>query len=216
VSTEVELRGERFLQLGASINSGNSGGPAFNAQGEVIGIVTASAAEREAIGFCIPIEDVISALERAGTLSRQQVTVAEKMHNAESIARRLHMAGRFHGDFIRGYLDSTGAALLIGGSFPSAIRDTKRQITPRLAEMNERLVASIPAEVSELVADPDLSIQVRRDLESLWDAFVALRRFVESPPENPQAFMAAMDGSRERFDEQLERMARTLGTRLDD
>lgn len=59
-----------MLQLDASINSGNSGGPLFNMQGQVVGITTAkysgttsSGASIEGIGFAIPIDDVIGLIE---------------------------------------------------------------------------------------------------------------------------------------------------------
>lgn len=55
-----------MLQIDAAINSGNSGGPLFNMNGEVVGITTAkysgttsSGASIEGIGFAIPIDDVI-------------------------------------------------------------------------------------------------------------------------------------------------------------
>ncbi len=56
-----------MLQTDAAVNSGNSGGPIFNMNGEVVGIITAkysgttnSGATIEGIGFAIPIDDVVS------------------------------------------------------------------------------------------------------------------------------------------------------------
>lgn len=65
-----------MLQTDAAINSGNSGGPLFNTNGEVIGIITAkysgnsgSGATIEGLGFAIPADDVagiISDLQKYG------------------------------------------------------------------------------------------------------------------------------------------------------
>ena len=50
-----------MFQTNAAINEGNSGGPVYNMQGEVVGIASAKYASSsiEGLGFCIPIDDVI-------------------------------------------------------------------------------------------------------------------------------------------------------------
>lgn len=48
-----------MFQIDAAVNSGNSGGPVYNAKGEVVGVVTAKYSDTgvEGIGFAIPIND---------------------------------------------------------------------------------------------------------------------------------------------------------------
>ena len=52
----------RMFQTNAAINEGNSGGPVFNMEGEVVGIASAKYASEtiEGLGFCTPIDDVKS------------------------------------------------------------------------------------------------------------------------------------------------------------
>lgn len=54
-----------MFQIDAAVNSGNSGGPAFNMYGQVIGVVSAKYASEaiEGLGFCIPINDALEIAE---------------------------------------------------------------------------------------------------------------------------------------------------------
>jgi serine protease Do len=72
---------DNFLQVDASINRGNSGGPTFNLAGEVIGINTAIASPNGGsvgIGFAIPsnlAKPVITALREHGRVDRGWIGV---------------------------------------------------------------------------------------------------------------------------------------------
>lgn len=47
-----------YIQIDASVNSGNSGGPLVDDTGNVIGIITLKASDAEGIGFAINTEDI--------------------------------------------------------------------------------------------------------------------------------------------------------------
>lgn len=65
-----------FLQIDASINKGNSGGPSFNLEGEVVGVNSAiysPSGGSVGIGFAIPAstaENVIASLKSSGSVTR--------------------------------------------------------------------------------------------------------------------------------------------------
>ncbi|MEP6470549.1 MAG: Do family serine endopeptidase [Acidobacteriota bacterium] len=64
---------ENFIQTDAAINSGNSGGPLINVNGEVIGINTAMFRPAQNIGFAVPIntlKNVLPQLRDKGKVTR--------------------------------------------------------------------------------------------------------------------------------------------------
>ncbi|MFY9971009.1 MAG: PDZ domain-containing protein, partial [Roseiarcus sp.] len=73
---------DRFLQIDAPINRGNSGGPAFNLKGEVVGVNTAiysPSGGSVGVGFAIPaqtVDVVVDALEHGGVVKRGYLGVA--------------------------------------------------------------------------------------------------------------------------------------------
>lgn len=70
-----------FLQIDASVNRGNSGGPTFNLSGDVVGVNTAifsPSGGSVGIGFAIPTEvarDVIDSLRNKGSVARGWIGV---------------------------------------------------------------------------------------------------------------------------------------------
>ena len=56
--------GRTFLQITAPVNPGNSGGPLFNEEGHVIGIVIATLSSAQNINFVIPSNDIATVLDQ--------------------------------------------------------------------------------------------------------------------------------------------------------
>ena len=53
----------KYIQIDAAINSGNSGGPLLNNKGQVIGVNSMKISDAEGIALAIPITSVISFME---------------------------------------------------------------------------------------------------------------------------------------------------------
>ncbi len=61
-----------LIQLDASINVGNSGGPLFNLRGDLVGITTATVERAQGIAFAIPVDHIFALLRalKQGELAR--------------------------------------------------------------------------------------------------------------------------------------------------
>lgn len=66
LSSERVMNNKKYYQTDAAVNPGNSGGPAFNSNGDVIGVAVAGIFAKDGgslnINFIIPIEDALSSL----------------------------------------------------------------------------------------------------------------------------------------------------------
>lgn len=81
-----------FLQIDAAVNRGNSGGPAFNLNGEVVGVNTAifsPSGGNVGIAFAIPastVDQVVTALKKDGSVARGYIGVQIQPVTAEMAA----------------------------------------------------------------------------------------------------------------------------------
>ena len=70
---------EGLIQTDAAINSGNSGGPLLNSEGQVIGINTARASAGEGMGFAIPInvaKTIVEEVRETGTYKKAYIGIS--------------------------------------------------------------------------------------------------------------------------------------------
>ncbi|MGE0233687.1 MAG: PDZ domain-containing protein, partial [Flavobacteriaceae bacterium] len=103
-----------FIQIDASVNRGNSGGPAFDLDGNVIGVNTAifsPSGGNVGIAFAIPastVEKVVAALKEDGKVERGWLGV-QIQPVTEDIAQGLGLEGD-HGALVARVLDGSPAA----------------------------------------------------------------------------------------------------------
>ena len=108
ISTDSKGTEITMFQIDAAVNSGNSGGPVYNARGEVVGIVTAKykSSGVEGIGFAIPIND-------AASIAKDLLTsgyVTGKAHLGVSANTKYNeMYAQYYGWPVGAYVDSVEA-----------------------------------------------------------------------------------------------------------
>lgn len=79
--SQGNMQMDGLIQTDASINSGNSGGPLLNSQGQVIGINSAKvqSSEAEGLGFAIPIntaKPIIEEIKEKGEFTRAYIGIS--------------------------------------------------------------------------------------------------------------------------------------------
>lgn len=102
------------LQTDVAINSGNSGGPLCNSNGEVIGITSSKVAATgvEGIGFAIPIEDALniaSKLEKGEEIKRPYIGINMMELEAAKYYSDVNIKAEY-GVFINSVVDDSPAA----------------------------------------------------------------------------------------------------------
>ena len=151
-----------YLQIDAPINRGNSGGPLFNNQGQVIGVNSAiysPTGGSVGIGFAIPsnlVKDVVAELETNGKMTRGWLGV-QIQPLTDDIAESLGLT-ETHGALVAGVEPDSPAAL--GGVKPGDV----------IVSMNgEKLedFKDLPKLVADVTAGSESTLQVKRQGETL-------------------------------------------------
>ncbi len=137
---------DHYIQTDASINRGNSGGPLFNIEGEVVGINTAIMSPTGGsigIGFAVPSEiavPVIEQLRRTGTVQRGWIGVRIQ-DVTDELAESLGME-RAMGALIAGLVDD-GPAVEAGLQDGDVVVEFNGKAVNSMREL-PRLVADTP------------------------------------------------------------------------
>jgi serine protease Do len=137
---KIDLTNRRVIQTDASITWGNSGGPAFNLQGEVIGVATFISTTIEGdqaiqgFNFLIPVDSVLEFARQIGLVPEPDSPFMREW----SQAVKAYFAGEYRQSVVH-----TDAALRIMAGFPDMDRlraDAQMQVdkNPRFMQLGKR------------------------------------------------------------------------------
>ena len=210
LSSEVKIDGREYDQLSISVNPGNSGGPVFDEYGQVIGVVTLKAAEQEGIGFSIPMREVDRLLERAQKLSRDQIGKARAVHRARVVITHLEESGSMYKSGMEGYLKALQEAKQAGR--PTASVEGPREfIKERMAKIDELLTGDLEQEFAEIAKDEMLEEVHRKDITELVDVYREMKKCIEEPSDDTDAFAEKCKDLSQRYGEVVKRLAGLKG-----
>ena len=163
-----------YLQIDAPINRGNSGGPTFNEQGQVIGINTAIYSPTGGsigIGFAIPsniAKPIVEELEKSGSVTRgwlgvQMQPISPDMEDALGLSSTNGVliadvqpdgpaakGGLKSGDVIVGFGDQP---IKSGHELALAVANTKPGQTAQIKILREAKAETIPVKIEQLKKD---------------------------------------------------------------
>ncbi|MDR0870496.1 MAG: trypsin-like peptidase domain-containing protein [Planctomycetaceae bacterium] len=81
LSSQTKMDGCDYYQLSIAVNPGNSGGPVFNDEGFVIGVVTLKSTETEAMAFCIPPNELREKIELVRKGDGKEIQASRSLHD---------------------------------------------------------------------------------------------------------------------------------------
>lgn len=210
LSTEATFRGQRWYQLGASVNPGNSGGPVFDSLGRVVGIITLKAIREEGHSYCIPVDALTTALDEVSDITTAQRLKVERRHNTRSIASFLYNGAKTY------WMTS----ILLISAYEAA-----DQKTPDADEMRSRFHAAkegasrfhgrlgsdYASALEVVLGDDGTDPSVRRDLTELKRVLDQVKVMAEQPDGRVDAYKQDLLKARDV----INRLGGHLSTELD-
>jgi S1-C subfamily serine protease len=177
MSSKTVIEGMPYHQMNISINPGNSGGPVFDSLGRVIGVATLKSNKTEAMGFCIPVEDLNGALAKVGAArpelgSRHRAIVAFKLLTLGGVIYSVALEVR------AGILRSSPD----GGSNANLLPTEEVQKLDEAANsLDQKLFSLVEGELPGLRTDAALSQASQNGFQELAANYQAMKRLYINP-----------------------------------
>jgi S1-C subfamily serine protease len=189
VSAEVVIEGQQYCQLSISVNPGNSGGPALDMTGQVIGVITSGDRSTEGVAFCVTVPDLNDSINLAEDLTDEEVDNNRSLHRLGVLVRRISMITDEYSTVMDIYLGAMQRAVNDGKSAMSGLELAQNRNHEDLSSFHDYLVDSeLTNEASSISSDKHLPERVREQFAALWTNYKEIRSNVENPRGTVETF----------------------------
>jgi S1-C subfamily serine protease len=184
MSSKTVIEGMNYYQMNIAINPGNSGGPVFDSQGRVIGVATLKSNKAEAMGFCIPVEELRLA---SNQLSRSHPEMVAR-HRAVAAFKSLTLAGVL---YVVGIVARSGHLQGVDSEGAAKLHETVKSLDAKLFSL-------IDVEVAGLQHESSLSPRVRRNYQELSANYKAMKQVYGYGPQQVNQYANHIDDLRKQ------------------
>ncbi len=213
MSTRTYLDGMEYLQLSISANHGNSGGPAFNPFGHVVGVVTRKDPQGESMTFCIPPSDLRSAIDRSQTRFNDH-SMNESFHNAKIIYGSMIRLAIAYSSVLIKEVAGMDQALSMRLDPNLGIIVVRRNADEGLRVIDSHLDRTLYPRLRNLADDDRIMPSVRTDLVAVWNICLEMKRDIDSPSGTPESYRYRVSRYHERLTTLVDTLQATLWDRV--
>lgn len=205
MSSKTVIDGMNYLQLNIAINPGNSGGPVFDSTGRVIGVATLKSTRAEALAFCIPSEDLNSALNQVGPPPPELASG----HRARVAFKMLTTAGAVYGiglDYRALVLARTR-----GLATPNFVPDeSSAKLDELIRTMDEKLFSQVDDEIPHIQQDAAMAQNLRNRYQDLWKTYHTMKNLYDHPRREARQYASQVQATRGRLLSQVQALSNDL------
>jgi len=200
MSAVTKIEGEEYVQISASVNPGNSGGPVLNRKGEVLCVTTLKGGGGvEGIAFGIPVTDVWTALRRAADVGYDEELEMGALHDAETAFLKLSRTGGAYATAMYINVQAMKFALGNGVDPSAALWAAKREYESDL----RYALGQIGSGYHEVLREASLTAKLDRGLQAKLDELVEcvekLTEYVEHPEGRVDTYLTTYELCRVRL-----------------
>ncbi|MDA1196036.1 MAG: serine protease, partial [Planctomycetota bacterium] len=194
LSTEAEIDGKTYYQLDIAINPGNSGGPVFDRRGDVVGVVTLKAYDKDGLGFCLPLRSLRASLARCRATSPADRATMGALHRFRVLAAALwRSAGAyvFAGEI---YVLAMESAIEEGRDLNEGLQSARVLLMEHIRGFDGAELSTMRDESKRVLADDAVPPASRGRLDRLVESYHAIKEHVERPTGTLDSFKARLEG----------------------